>query len=74
MIPPIVGLLVRAATVSSEPLARAARRQADILFKPPLETVDLLDWAACDEAIDLGYRHAIEKLEHLDKTALGGPW
>jgi len=35
---------------------------------------DLLDWAACDEAIDAGYRHAIEKLEHLDKTALGGPW
>jgi NTE family protein len=72
--PPIVNLLVRAATVSSEPIARAARAQADVLFKPPLETVDLLDWKACDEAIDLGYRHAMENLEHLNKTALGGPW
>ena len=35
-IPPIVDLLVRAATVSSEVLARRARNQADILFKPPL--------------------------------------
>jgi NTE family protein len=74
MIPPIVDLLFRAATVSSEVVARAARRQAGILFKPPLETINLLDWAACDAAIEAGYRHAIEKLEHLDKAALGGPW
>jgi hypothetical protein len=38
------GLLVRAATVSGETVAKVARAQADILFTPPLETVDLLDW------------------------------
>ncbi len=43
-IPLIVDLLVRAATVSSDVLARTARSQADILFKPPLENIDLLDW------------------------------
>jgi len=43
-IPPIVDLLVRAATVSSDVFARKARSQADILFKPPLENIDLLDW------------------------------
>lgn len=73
-VPPIVDLLVRAATIGAEGLAKATRDQADILFKPPLETVDLLDWRACDRAIDMGYRHAIEKLEHLDKSAPGAPW
>ena len=55
-------------------LGRAASGQADILFKPPLETVDLLDWQACDHAIDVGYRHAIVKLEHLEKSMMHRPW
>jgi NTE family protein len=66
--PPIVDLLFRAATVSSDALGRAACGQADILFKPALESVDMLDWKACDRAIDAGYRHAIEKLEQRDKA------
>lgn len=37
-IPPIVDLLVRAGTVSSDALTRIERSQADILFKPSLET------------------------------------
>jgi NTE family protein len=73
-IPPIVDLLVRAATVGTEVLAKASRDQANMLLRPPLESVDLLDWRACDRAIDVGYRHAIERLEHLDKSRLGAPW
>jgi NTE family protein len=73
-IPPIVDLLVRAATVGTEALAKASRDRADMLLRPPLESVDLLDWRACDRAIDVGYRHAIERLERLDKSTLGAPW
>jgi NTE family protein len=47
-----------------------AHAQADILFKPPLENVDLLDWQACDQAIETGYRHAVEKLEQLRKPVV----
>jgi NTE family protein len=65
--PPIVAVLLRAATVSGDSLTKMAHAQADILFKPPLENVDLLDWQACDQAIDTGYRHAVEKLEQLGK-------
>jgi NTE family protein len=72
-IPPIVDILARAATINSDVLARAVRAQAGILFQPPLETVNLLDWQACDRAIDIGYRHAIDKLEQLDKAALSAP-
>jgi NTE family protein len=65
--PPIVAVLLRAATVSGDSLAKMAHAQADILFKPPLENVDPLDWQACDQAIETGYRHAVEKLEQLRK-------
>ena len=63
--PPIVAVLLRAATVSGDSLTKMAHAQADILFKPPLENVDLLDWQACDQTIETGYRHAVEKLEQL---------
>jgi NTE family protein len=65
--PPIVAVLLRAATVSGDSLTKMAHAQADILFKPALENVDLLDWQACDQAIEIGYRHAVEKLEQLGK-------
>jgi NTE family protein len=70
-LPPIVAVLLRAATVSGDSLTKMAHAQADILFKPPLEDVDILDWQACDRAIDAGYSHAVEKLEHLEKRAAG---
>jgi len=65
--PPIVAVLLRAATVSGDTLTKTAHAQADILFKPPLENIDLLDWQACDQAIETGYRHAAGKLEQLGK-------
>jgi NTE family protein len=72
-IPPIIDLLVRAATINSDALARTVRAQANILFQPPLEAVNLLDWRACDRAIDIGYRHAVERLERLETSSLFGP-
>jgi len=72
-IPPIVDLLFRATTVSSDALTKMARGQADILLKPSLATVELLDWQACDRAIEAGYRHAVEKLEQVDRSQLSAP-
>jgi predicted RecB family nuclease len=43
---------------------------ADVLFKPELQSVDLLDWQAYSRAIEIGYRHAIQKLEQLGTLAL----
>ena len=72
-IPPIVDLLVRAGTVGSNAIGRAARDHADVLFKPPLENVELLDWQACDYAIEAGYRHAMEKLAQVDLAMFSRP-
>jgi predicted acylesterase/phospholipase RssA len=55
--PPIVAVLLRGATVSGDSLTKTAYAHADILFKPPLDNVDLLDWQTCDQAIEAGYRH-----------------
>ena len=73
-IPPIADILVRAATVNGDSRAKAMRAQADMLFEPPLDNVDLLDWRACDRTIEAGYRYAIETLEHCDKSTLRGSW
>jgi NTE family protein len=72
-IPPIVDLLVRAGTVGSNAIGRAARDHADVLFKPPLGNVELLDWQACDYAIEAGYRHAMEKLAQVDLAMFSRP-
>jgi NTE family protein len=68
--PPIFAVLLRAATVTGDALTKTAHSNADILFKPELQSVDLLDWQAYGRAIEIGYRHAIQKLEQLGTLAL----
>ncbi|MGI9437368.1 MAG: patatin-like phospholipase family protein [Geminicoccaceae bacterium] len=67
--PGIASVLVRSATVSGEVLARASRDQADLLFSPPVEHVELRAWKTLDHCVECGYRHAIDVLEKIDK-----PW
>jgi NTE family protein len=70
--PPIVDILARAGTVSSDSQTKKSHSQANLLFTPTMGSIDLLDWRAYDRAISAGYRHAIEKLECLDKSVLQG--
>jgi NTE family protein len=67
--PGIASLLVRSATISSEAYARSCREQADLLFTPPVEQIELRAWKTLDYCIECGYRHASEVLERLEK-----PW
>ena len=71
--PVIVSLLLRAGTVSADARTRLFRSHADLLFEPPLETIDMLDWRAFDRAIEIGYRYAVEMLGHLDKPLFRTP-
>jgi NTE family protein len=45
--------------------AAAQRELADVLLKPPLANVDLLNWHAFDRAIEAGYEYARRALESL---------
>lgn len=60
---PIVSVLIRAATVSSEARDRSEAAAADVLMSPPLGRIEIRDWKAFDAAVEIGERHAMEMLE-----------
>jgi NTE family protein len=59
----IMKILLRAGMLNRAATAISQRELADILLKPPLERVDLLDWRAFERTIEIGYRHAAHVLE-----------
>jgi hypothetical protein len=62
--------------VNSAASAATQRSLADVLLKPALDNVDLLDWRAFDRAIQVGYEHACELIGEIPDiprlTAVGG--
>ena len=63
----IFQILMHAGMVNSVSSLAAQRTLADLMLKPPLANIDLLDWAAFDRAADAGYRYASAALAGLDK-------
>jgi predicted acylesterase/phospholipase RssA len=60
--------------VNSAASAAAQRSLADVLLKPPLVNVDLLNWQAFDRAIEAGYVYARRVLdEHPELPRLAAP-
>jgi predicted acylesterase/phospholipase RssA len=54
----IIQILMHSGMVNSAASAAAQRELADVLLKPPLGNVDLLNWHAFDRAIQAGYDYA----------------
>lgn len=65
--PPIVSLLMRAATVSTGRDHADAREATDVLVLPDVAKVEIRDWGAYDEAVAEGYRAMTEALGKLDR-------
>ncbi|HYG25311.1 MAG TPA: patatin-like phospholipase family protein, partial [Caulobacteraceae bacterium] len=63
--PPIVSLLMRAATVSTGRDLAAARAACDVLIQPKVEGIDIRDWRAYEPAVEAGYAAASEALAAL---------
>jgi len=61
----IFQILMHAGMVNSVASLAAQRTLADVLLKPPLTNIDLLDWHAFDRAIEAGYEYARRALEEL---------
>jgi NTE family protein len=61
----IFQILMHAGMVNSASSAAVQRELADVLLKPPLANVDLLNWRAFDRAIQAGYDYARATLEAL---------
>ena len=64
--PPIVSLLIRAATVSSGRDLAAAREGADVLILPELAGVEIRDWAAYEPAVVAGHAAAVAALNRIE--------
>ncbi|HMK85014.1 MAG TPA: patatin-like phospholipase family protein [Steroidobacteraceae bacterium] len=63
----IMKILLRAGMLNSATTSIHQRELADVLLRPPLEKVDLLDWRAFERTIDIGYRYAVRALESHDR-------
>jgi len=61
----IFQVLMHAGMVNSTASERTQRELADVLLKPPLVNVDLLNWQAFDGAIQAGYDYARIALDGL---------
>lgn len=61
--PSMLRILIRAGMVNSKATNRANRQRLNLLLQPPVDDIDLLDWAAADRAIAAGYRHASQLLD-----------
>jgi NTE family protein len=61
----IFQILMRAGMVGGEAGALAQRELADLLLKPPLDDIDLLNWQAFDRAIGIGYEYTAQVLRAL---------
>jgi NTE family protein len=65
--PPIVSLLMRAATVSTGRDLAAAREATDLLVTPDVTGVEIRDWSAFDPAETAGHDAMAAALETLDR-------
>jgi NTE family protein len=61
----IFQVLMHSGMINSASSAAAQRALADVLLKPPLVNIDLLNWRAFDRAILTGYDYAKQILETL---------
>ncbi len=61
--PNILQILWRSGMVNSTTATQERRGQSDLLLMPPLASLDLLDWKSFERAIEIGYRHACERLD-----------
>jgi NTE family protein len=61
----IFQILMHAGMVNNASSTETQRQLADVLLKPPLANVDLLNWRAFDRAIQAGYDYARRAIEAL---------
>ncbi len=63
--PPIVSILMRAATVTTGRDLTAAREATDVLIQPNVNAIEIRDWRAFEPAVAAGYAAANEVFDRL---------
>ncbi|HYC73958.1 patatin-like phospholipase family protein [Brevundimonas sp.] len=65
--PPIVSILMRSATLTTDADLESSRAATDLLVQPTPDGLDIRDWKGFDPGVDAGYRATREALEGLDR-------
>ena len=60
--PPIISVLMRAGTVTSEQQNQQQAADADLVVSPALGNIEIRDWKAFDAAVEIGYKYGREAL------------
>jgi NTE family protein len=68
--PPIVSVLMRAATMPTARIADSMRDALDIVIEPELDGVQLRDWKAYEPAVEAGYRATWAQAERLSQYSV----
>ena len=61
-VPTMMTILSRVGTLGREEPQRESTRRVDLYLNPDLSSIELLEFKAIDRAVDIGYRHALERL------------
>ena len=69
--PPIVSILMRSATLSTDADLDSSRDATDLLIQPTPDGVDIRDWKGFDAGVDAGYLATAEALATLDGPITG---
>ncbi|WP_428152464.1 patatin-like phospholipase family protein [Brevundimonas sp.] len=64
--PPIVSVLMRSATITTDADMESSRAEADLLILPEPEGSDIRDWKVYDPVVAAGHTAAVAALEELD--------
>jgi NTE family protein len=68
--PPIVSILMRAATVRAGPELAQAHQMTDVLVQPDVDAIEIRDWKAFDPAVKAGYEATCAALDKLSRTVI----
>lgn len=69
--PGLGAIVVNVALMASTSHQKSMRELVDLGFQPDVSGVGLLDWAAFERVVALGYRHAQERLAVLKAASVG---
>jgi NTE family protein len=64
--PPIVSILMRSATLTTDADLESSRAATDLLIQPTPDGIDIRDWKGFDVGVEAGYRATHEGLATLD--------
>ena len=64
-LPNIFQILWRTGMVNSTALSAAQRDRTDLMLRPPLADIDMLDWKAFERAIQAGYEYTARRIDEL---------